>query len=217
MKKNYNICIEAFIRWEQLTGKTFDQIDFADLADVHRLLYCAYLINDVEFVTFEVFEHTLKSNRRLYRDALKQLERYNAMTAQFSALASKVAMDVDDRDKTAEIALKERKNNAISIGEVSARLIVSGGLDARYVMREMTIEDMVRYIRAMEDKQRQELESARLWTYLTILPHIDKKKLNSPQKLVVFPWEKEATKKAAQRVAEEMKDEFERFMQQTPR
>ena len=202
MKKNYNICVEAFVRWEQMTGKTFDAIDFRDIADMHRLLYCAYLINDVEFISFEVFESTLTANKRLYREALKQLERYNAMSSQFSALTPKVS-----------IAEEEKEGGTISIGDVAAKLVVFAGLDAHYVMREMGIEDMVRYVRALEDKQRQELESARLWTYLTILPHIDKKKLNSPQKLVTFPWEAAETKKAAQRVAEEMKDEFERFMQ----
>jgi len=33
------------------------------------------------------------------------------------------------------------------------------------------------------------MENNRLWTYLSILPHIDSKKLDEPKKLIQFPWE----------------------------
>ena len=33
------------------------------------------------------------------------------------------------------------------------------------------------------------MESERLWTFLTIMPHIDTKKINTPAKLYPFPWD----------------------------
>jgi hypothetical protein len=101
------------------------------------------------------------------------------------------------------------------MGDIAARLIVMGGMDARYVMREMTVEDMLMFVKALDDKQRQEAESQRLWTYLSMLPHVDGKKLNTPQKLLMFPWEVETRVKEVQQVTAELKAEFESFMRST--
>jgi hypothetical protein len=198
---DYMICIEAYIRWEQLTGRSFQQMNFEDVADLHRLLYCAYLIGQPNPATFEVFEQTLLGNPRLYKQAINHLSRYNTVSAQFASIKQQPTL-TEETEPSAPMLL----------GDVAARLVVSGGLDAHYVMREMTIEDMLRYVKALDEKQRQQAESQRLWTYLSILPHIDKKKCPSPEKMLPFPWEVEALQEASMRVAEQMKDEFERFM-----
>lgn len=198
---DYTICVEAYIRWEQLTGRSFQQMNFEDVADLHRLLYCAYLIGQPNPATFEVFEQTLLGNTRLYKQAINHLSRYNTVSAQFASIKQQPTL-TEETEPSAPMLL----------GDVAARLVVSGGLDAHYVMREMTIEDMLRYVKALDEKQRQQAESQRLWTYLSILPHIDKKKCPSPEKMLPFPWEVEALQEASMRVAEQMKDEFERFM-----
>ena len=78
------------------------------------------------------------------------------------------------------------------------------GLDAHYVLNEMELCDMPLYIEAYERKRKEEMEGSRLWTYLTILPHIDAKKMkNGAKDLIVFPWEEEEARKNAE---QEMKD-----------
>lgn len=198
----YTICIEAFVRWEQMTGRSFQRINFEDAADLHKLLYCAYIINRPFSTTFERFETALLSNKRLYKRAINQLSHYNSVSTQFSVLKQAPTIEPDDDTVDAPIFL----------GDVTARLVIMGGMDARYVMREMSIEDMMRYVRALDEKQKQENEAARLWTYLSILPHVDKNKLPSPQRLITFPWETEAIRAEAERVAEASREEFEKFM-----
>ncbi len=197
----YNICIEAYIRWEQLTGRSFQEMNFDDAGDLHRLLYCAYIIDHKNHSTFDVFERSLQSNTRLYKQALAELSRHNAAVAQFSTIK------LND-----SIGSESSEDGPTFIGDVAARLVVMAGIDARYVMREMTVEDMLRYVRALGEKQRQEAEAQRLWCYLSILPHIDGRKLNSPQKLITFPWEVEANRAESLRVAEQGKAEFEKFI-----
>lgn len=62
-----------------------------------------------------------------------------------------------------------------SIGEIVSMLVM-GGLDAHYAMEEMDLCDLPLYIEAYERKRKEELENARLWTYISILPHIDGKR-----------------------------------------
>jgi hypothetical protein len=45
-----------------------------------------------------------------------------------------------------------------------------------------------------------------------MLPHVDGKKLDSPQKLMMFPWEVEKHKQEVKRVTDEARAEFEAFM-----
>ena len=80
------------------------------------------------------------------------------------------------------------------------------------MMQEMTIEDMTLFIKALNEKVRQEEESRRRWTYFSILPHVDGKKLSSPDKMMIFPWEAEQQKREAEKVLQDNKEKFERFM-----
>lgn len=198
---DYKICIEAFVRWEQLTGRSFQLMNFNEVADLHKLLYCAWLISNPCESTFEAFETALIANKRAYKRAIAELSHYNVVTAQFATLQHPISPTTDDGP-----------DEPIFLGDVTARLVIMGGMDARYVMREMTVEDMMRYVRALDDKQKQESEASRLWTYLSILPHVDGKILDAPQKLITFPWEVEALRAEAKRVAEASREEFEKFM-----
>lgn len=198
---DYKICIEAFIRWEQLTGRSFQQINFDEPTDLYKLLYCAWLINNPYASTFEAFNTALHANGRALKRAISALSRYNAVTAQFATIQHSESATPDDTP-----------DEPIYLGDAVARLVIMSGMNAQYVMRDMTIEDMMRYVRALDDKQKQESEASRLWTYLSILPHIDGKKVDTPQKLITFAWEVETIRAEATRLAEANKEEFERFM-----
>lgn len=201
MKERVKItfCIEAVVRWEQMTQRSFSTIDFGNEEDSQKLLYCSYILGVDAPPSFSEFQLML-TNKRFSRMFVQAMERYNRFLAQFSAHKEQSATE------------EQEQSHDATIGDIAAKLIVSGGLDARFVMREMLIEDMPMFIKALEDKTRQEEESRRLWTYFSILPHIDSKKCPSPDKMLIFPWEQERQRAEAARVAEENKAEFEKFM-----
>lgn len=182
-------------------------MDFESPDDLCRLLYCARLVaNPDEQATYEVFSTALHSNARFYKQAINSLMRYNSIVSQFASIT-----------QPAPSATKNETATSPTLGEAVARLIVVGGVDARFVMRDMSIADMLLLVKAIDDKQRQEAESARLWTYISVAPHIDQKKTPTPQKLYPFPWEVEQIKQKAIEVAESSMEEFEAFMRQTPK
>lgn len=204
MTGEYKICIETFIRWEQLTGRSFRAINLENEEDLCSLLYCAYCVGVGCTSSYEVFSKTMKSNSKLYRRAIKAFTHHNTLTQQFSALTPAMQKSSDnDTNSVQQLSF---------IGDIAARLVIAGGVDVHYVMRDMTVNDMLLFVKALDDRQRQESEAQRLWTYLSMLPHVDGKKLNTPQKLITFPWEIEERKQEIKRVKEEMYAEFESFM-----
>ena len=100
------------------------------------------------------------------------------------------------------------------IGNIVSTLIMSG-LDATYALEEMELCDLPMYIEAYERKRKEEMEASRLWTFFTMLPHIDSKKMkNGAMDLITFPWEEvEATREAERAINEDI-DRFEQFMKE---
>lgn len=184
-----------------MTERSFHDIAFDSEADTLRLLYCAYMLTHPD-ITFSSFERAIKAKPKIMRRAMAQMISYNEVMAQFATEVEPHAIDTEQKPQTSPIML----------GDVAARLVVAGGLDAHYVMRQMTIPDMLRYIKALDDKQHQELEAQRLWTYISLLPHVDKKQLPTPQKLYLFPWEVEEVERKAKAEIEKNKDMLERFI-----
>lgn len=190
--------IAAVMRWEQITGRSFLHMDFSNEDDMRRLLYCATVAGAAEPYTFEVFEHTLR-NKRVVAASVRSLTSYSAFTAQFA------------RKGTAG-----RPNSGMSqditISAVAAKLIITAGMDAHFVMHEMLVEDIPLYIEALNDKLRHEEESRRLWTFYAVLPHVDGKKIRNPQKLHVFPWEADEAARHAQEEMVRNEQELYRFL-----
>ena len=54
----------------------------------------------------------------------------------------------------------------------------------------MELWEIEPYLNAAEIKRKNELVTQRFWTYLTIAPNINTKKVRSPEELVPFDWEK---------------------------
>lgn len=175
-------------------------MDFTSEDDLHRLLYCAHIVGKADDApAYETFATAIRINKNVYAQAIAALVQYNNVAAQFTQVLKKVDSEPSETTET-------------TLGDAVARLVVVGGIDPHYAMREMSIEDMLLYVKALDDKQRQEAESSRLWTYIQVAPHIDQKKTPSPQKLYPFPWEVELMKAKAVEIAEQNKEEFEKFM-----
>lgn len=201
LKQNMKIglTIKAIIRWEQLRKKSFSLMDYSDQEDVDALLYTTTVCNNEGMVyTFEVFRQT-QSNEKLSRELILKLERETAVLAQFQKQQETAALS------SAEISTE-------AIGSIVSTLIMAG-LDAGYAMNEMELCDLPLYIEAYERKRKEEMESARMWTYFTMLPHIDARRMeNGARDLITFPWEQEE-KEAEKEVTESEVERFEFFME----
>lgn len=184
------LTIKSIIRWEQLMERSFSSIDFKKEEDIAAILYTSSNID----VTFEAFRIAL-SKGKFAIDMIKSFEKDAKIMAQY-------------QKKT------ESENNSTSsetIGSIISILIMSG-LDAEYAMG-MRICDLPMFIDAYERMKKEKMEGDRLWTYLSILPHIDAKKLkNGAKDLVTFPWETEIQKQEAERSIKEDSAKFEEFM-----
>ena len=193
------LTIKAIIRWEQMRGKSFSLMDYTNQEDLEVLLYTTAICTSPEkMYTFETFRQTL-SNGRITREMVLALEKEIAVLAQFQK-----------KQEGAEFA-----NHNVPLGMISELVstLIMSGLDAHYAMNEMELCDLPMYIGSYEKIRKEEMESNRLWTFFTMMPHIDAKKMkNGAKDLIIFPWEEEEAKIEAERAINEGMERFENFM-----
>ncbi len=196
--KFHCLTIKAIIRWEQMRGKSFSQMDYTDKEDIESLLYVMYITSDKPGYTFEVFRQVI-ADRRFMSAMSSDLGRIMEIVDQF-------------RKKTTVSDLGSAEGSPEYIGSIVSTLIMTG-LDAHYALNEMELCDLPLYLEAYERKRKEEMESSRMWTYFTMLPHIDARKMkNGARDLIVFPWEEEEMRKEAERAIREDAARFEEFM-----
>lgn len=188
------LTIKTIIRWEQLTGRSFSEIDYSDNKDIISLLYCSVLsCNPGMLYTLDEFRQTTV-NEKLMRQMSQTLSRESIVLSQFCKGNSGVTADKNDGESG-------------KITDIISALIMAG-LDAGFAMNEMMLCDLPMFVKAYEQKKKEQLENARLWTYLGILPHVDGKKMPSAVDLYPFPWELEEIERNA---AEAIQADFGRF------
>ncbi len=192
------LTIKSIIRWEQLRGKSFYLMDYTNAEDFESLLYTTSMsARGEKTYTFAVFRQTL-SNEKVAREMVTMLQQEIAVLNQF-------------RKKLEENPPENSDSTPGYISEFVSMLVMSG-LDAHYALEEMELCDLVMYIEAYERQRKEQMEGDRLWTYLSIIPHVGTKRIPIPRDLYIFPWEYEETKKEAQRAIKEDMDDFEAFM-----
>lgn len=182
MKYNIRLTIKAIIRVEQMLGKPFPLLDYGNVEEVLKLLYCIVLTGSLEVFTFESFCEIAEHEKQLGA-MLKELEKYNRMLDQFT--------DASLAEKT-----NDGEDQVRSMKEVAGMLIMAG-IDPHYVMNEMELSDIPVLAEALDRKKREDMEASRLWTFLSIAPHIDTKKVRGAEDYFPFPWEIERQKKEA--------------------
>lgn len=179
---------------EQLLGKPFGEFELTSEKDADMLVYSLLVASSDENFSYSTYKHLSK---KVKDKALKKLTSDFSFLQQFSK----------DETKT--------ESKPVYMGEVAATLIM-GGMDAHYVLYEMGLFELKDYLAAMDTKIKNKLENSRLWTFYTILPHVDAKKLKSPKELFLFPWEVEEEEKARANELEKGIKIFEKFMKSKP-
>lgn len=196
--KYQRLTIKAIIRWEQLREKSFSLMDYTDKEDIESLLYVMYITSDKSRYTFEVFRQVLTDERFM-----------NAMSSDLGKIMEIVTQF---QRKTAAPTLGNTEGSPENIGRIVSTLIMAG-LDAHYALNEMELCDLPLYLEAYEQKKKEQMEESRMWTYFTMLPHIDARKMkNGARDLIIFPWEEEEMRKEAKRAIREDAARFEEFM-----
>lgn len=195
MKYNIRLSIKAIIRAEQILSKPFTDIDYTNIEELTKLLYCTVLSNNPVLFTFKEFQ-AITENEKQLSAMIKEIEKANLVLEQFSRVT--MAQNV------------ETTGESPYIKDLVGMLVMSG-LDAHYVMNEMEISDIPIFIEAYEKKKREEMEASRLWTFLSIIPHIDTKKVKLPKDLMMFPWEEEEVQKVAEETLLRDKEIAEKF------
>jgi len=190
MKAKLNI--RAIVLAEKLLGKPFGKFNLDDTEEWLVLAYGMVIANNPETFTLETFKK-LTANKKVWQDMMKQIKTEFEYIGQFN----------DKTEKTEEAG-------DISISDLAATMIVEGiNPDFVHGMRTTEIADI---LKAIDAKKKEQMEKDRFWTYLNILPHVDGKKLKSPENLITFPWEAEAKKKLSEAELEKSKAIFEKFI-----
>lgn len=195
MKYNIRLSIKAIIRAEQILSKPFTDIDYTNVEELTKLLYCTVLANNPVLFTFEEFQ-AIAVNEKQFATMIKEIEKVNNVLEQFT--------------QSNKSGSGEGSGEPQYIKDLVGMLIMSG-LDAHYVMNEMEISDIPVFVEAYEKKKREEMEASRLWTFLSIIPHVDTKKVKSPKDLMLLPWEEEQVIKEAEAALLRDKDAAEKF------
>ena len=161
------LTIKSIIRWEQLSSKPFTDIDITSESDIETLLYCTSEMN----VPFDTYKGIFESPK-IVKKKISDLVSYMSVYAQF-------------------VPKSDDKGENQYIRDIASSLIASG-IDAHFVFEELELQDLPIITKAIEERKKEDMESKRLFTYLTILPHIDSSKLpNGAKDLLPFPWDEE--------------------------
>ena len=179
-KYKMKITIKSICMFEHLAGKSFYK--FND-EDVVTLLYCIFVCSNNLDYRLSTFNYLLEDIRvsKWFGEKFMGLMDYIKQFPQ---------KDVEESES--------KSDESPYISDLASMLIINYGVDAKWVMEDMELWQIDNLFKAAEEKTKSHYEEERLWSYLSILPHVDGKKLSKPEKLLPFPWEKENRKKKAQ-------------------
>ena len=169
--------IKSCCMYEQIFKKNFFKMNEAE--DVLELMYCCVVVNNpslmMTYNTFKVFVQDAKVS--------KWLEKEYRKISEFNAQIKSEVEEGENEDK-------DQDEEELTLTNVASTLIVKYGIDPHYVMFEMELWEIQPYLNSADIQRKAELVEKRFWTYLTIAPHIDGKKIKKPEDLVPFEWEK---------------------------
>ena len=194
MKAKLNI--RSIIIAEKLLHKSFGEYDLNSESDLQVITYAMVAANNDETLTMEMFGK-LNKNRKLWAEIMNQVKYEFEYIGQFNE-AGEVDNDTD-----------------ICVTDLAVSMTLSG-IDAHFVY-DMRTTDIADFLKGIEENKREQMEQDRFWTYLKILPHVDGKKLKSPEDLITFPWEAKHKQKLRDDEFERAKANFEKFIKNSIR
>ena len=189
MKAKLNI--RAIVLAEKLLGKPFGKFDMSNEEDAMAVTYGMVAANNEETLTRAMFGKILE-NKKIRTELTRQVKREFDYIGQFGT-------DEQTEGET-----------DTSITDIAVMMIMAG-MDANFVY-DLRTTDIADFLKGIDAKKKEQMESDRFWTYLKILPHVDGKKMKGPENLITFPWEAEQKKKQTEEEFERGKAIFEKFI-----
>ena len=202
-KLKIKLNIKSIIYYEFLTKKSFIKLDYNNNDDIMKLLYCIIICNNDITILYDEFIEISKNAPQLFKQIYTELNHYINFISQF----------YNDNNNNNNNNT-DNNNNNIYYKDIVANLIVNVGINAHYVMNEMNINELYMYYNAYNNKIKEKLEEKRLFTFLSMLPHIDGKKINNPRMIYPFEWEIEKENKEFQKNEKEIKTNFSEIMEE---
>ena len=185
--------IKSIITAEKLLGKSFGQFNLEDAEEWLVLSYAMVVSNNEETFTLDTFRKLTK-NKRMMSEIIQGIKKEFEYIEQFKGKEE----------------VKTDGQSDISITEV-AGMMIANGIEPAFVY-EMRTTEITDILQAIEDRKKEKMESDRFWTYFVMAPHIDTKKVKSPEALITFPWEMAEKKNKQDIDFEKAKANFEKFI-----
>lgn len=188
------LTIRSIITAEKLLNKPFSDFDLSVEEDLKALIYSVYVVSEKVF--------TLKDFQSLWDLKSERAKMMKFITTQLEYVQ--------------QFAEEGEASGKVWITALVNRLIATRRVEQSYILNDMWIWELNDILKASEDAVKEEMEEKRYWAFLTIMPHVDSKKINKPQDLITFAWE--AEKIEADRLEQLKQDEemFYKFFNSKP-
>lgn len=175
----YPLTLRAVLLFEKLTARSFSSLSIIDEEDAVTLLYCLQRCEEGGSVLpFEVWRQVLESES-VKSELYARLERTLEAMIPLSFTSSEGATSAEGEDN----------GDAPDFTSIAGMLVVDGGLSPSYVMDTMELWELPAFLDALDRKKREALEHQRLFTWMTMMPHLSSDSVGSPEELLPFPWE----------------------------
>ena len=173
----FDLNIRSICYFEKLTNKSFFTMGEDDIFD---MFYSIYMANNPD----------KKMRREVFMGIIEREDIFSWMMGKYLD-AAKIWSQFKDVYVEEN---KDKDNGNVQVSKMCdyvSTLIIEYGVDAHYIYYEMDMWEIAQLFDAIDNKVKRDLEMQRFWTYLNICPHIDSKKVKSPEQLIPFEWEKE--------------------------
>ena len=203
---SYNLfpSMRAIQLYERLTNTSF--LELENNPDyILQFIYCC-LISHPENEFHLTFNAAVTSFFPKYAESL-----VSEFTSQLEFVSQFKKPDSNDEGNTEgqETSSPEEKE-PLFLSSLIPILVQECGLSIEFVMDRLLYTEIEMYINYNAMKKREDLEYQRFWTYLTIAPHIDSKKIKGPEDIIEFTWEKDEKKTKAE---EKLKADRQRLIE----
>ena len=174
---SYKLTLRAVLLFEKLTARSFSSMSILDEEDAVTLLYCLQRCEEGGSVLpLDVWKQVLES------ESVK-IELYARLERTLEAL---IPLSLPEGTSPTEETDEDTSPDFTSI---AGMLVVDGGLSPSYVMDTMELWEIPAFLDALDRKKKEHLEHQRLFTWMTMMPHLSSDSVGSPEELLPFPWE----------------------------
>ena len=177
----YKLTLRAVLLFDKLTARSFSSMSILDEEDAVTLLYCLQRCEEGgSLLPLDVWEQVLESES-VKSELYARLERILEAMIPLSFPEGTSPTEETDEDTSPDFT------------SIAGMLVVEGGLSPSYVMDTMELWEIPAFLDSLDRKKREALEHQRLFTWMTMMPHLSSDSVGSPEELLPFPWEQAET------------------------